>query len=169
MKTGEVTMTLVDWLHGTAYATTVRESQTIYPLLQSVHILGISMFAGAVAMVNLRLAGAGQSIPLTDFARYAMRVGWFGLILILMTGMSMAVGFVDVFVVSGVMWAKLTLVAFAIANAVIIQRNGVVANAPWAHTPPDSGKVRKWAAVGIVILLAIVTLGKLLAYIGGKD
>lgn len=162
-------MTPVEWLHGTAYATAIRESQVIYPLLQCVHILGISMFVGAVAAVNLRVAGIGRAVGLVDFSRHAMRIAWIGLALILITGLNMATGFVDVFVASTVMRLKLLLVVLAIVNAVIIHRNSVGTGARWISMPPNGARARTWTSIGIAALLTIITLGKLLAYIGGKD
>lgn len=189
-------MTPVEWLHATQFAAEIRESQFIYPLLQSGHIIGISMFAGSVALVNLRLAGIGKSIGLSEFAKPAMKLAWVGLALFVVTGLSMASAFVDVFVASTVMRIKLLLVLFAIGNAVLIQRNAVAPNGSWVgtasdvdwlgtepeiassenmldgdpvETPANRKQLRYWAALGVCILMTIVTLGKLLAYIGGKD
>lgn len=163
-------MSIVELVNNSAYAAHIRESQYIYPLLQCVHITGIAMFAGGVALTNARVAGLGAAVPLTDFARYAMRVAWIGLALIAVTGLNMAVSFIAVFAVSTVMQLKLAAIALALVNAAIIQRGLSGARlAPWAVSPPDPGKARKWAVAGILVLMTIITLGKLLAYIGGKD
>jgi hypothetical protein len=162
-------MSMVDWIHGTSYATAIRESQVIYPLLQCVHIIGIGMFVGGVVLVNLRLAGLGRDIALVDFSRHAMRVAWIGLAMILVAGIHMGGSFIDVFAVSTVMRLKLLLVILAIGNAVIIQRGIAGTNASWLVTPPNAAQARNWATIGIAVLLTIITLGKLLAYIGGKD
>lgn len=163
-------MSIVEMIHNSAYAEHIRESQYIYPLLQCVHITGIGMFAGGVALTNLRVAGVGGQVGLADFARHAMRVAWLGLALILVTGVNMAASFMQVFAVSAVLQTKLAIILFAIANAVIIQR-GIAggAGARWVSAPPSPESARKWAVAGIVVLVVIITLGKLLAYIGGKD
>lgn len=162
-------MSLVEVIHNSAYAAHIRESQYIYPLMQCVHITGLAMFAGGVALVNARVAGLGASVPLVDLGRHAMRVAWIGLALIVLTGVNMAASFLEVFAVSTVMQFKLGLVLLALANAVVLQRGLSGAGAPWAASPPDPAKARKWAALGVTVLMVIITLGKLLAYIGGKD
>jgi hypothetical protein len=163
-------MSFVDLVHNSAYAAHIRESQYIYPLLQCVHITGIGMFAGGITLINLRLAGLGGAVPAVDFTRHAMRIAWLGLVLIVLTGLNMAGSFAQVFAVSTVMQAKLGVIVLALANAVIIQR-GISGGsaARWAASPPDAKAARKWAALGITALVVIITLGKLLAYIGGKD
>lgn len=158
----------VAWVHATETATVIRESQVIYPLLQCVHILGIGLFAGGVIMTNLRVVGAGQAIALGDFAQHAMRVAWIGLAMILGTGLFMAASFIDVFWVSTVMQLKVIAVLFAVANAVVLQRFLVAPSGSPIPVEPDA-RARALAATGIAVLLAIITLGKLLAYIGGKD
>lgn len=163
-------MSFVDLVHNSAYAAHIRQSQYIYPLLQCVHITGIGMFAGGLTLINLRLAGFGGAVPAVDFTRHAMRIAWLGLALIVLTGTNMAGSFMQVFAASTVMQAKLGVIVLALANAVIIQR-GIAGGdmARWATSPPDAKAARKWAALGITALLVIITLGKLLAYIGGKD
>jgi hypothetical protein len=79
----------------------------------------------------------------------------------------MAASFMEVFAVSTVMQAKLAAVGLALVNAAVIQRG--LSGGAWARTEPDPARARKWAAIGIVVLMTIITLGKLLAYIGGKD
>lgn len=161
---------MIEWLQASAYAAQIRESQFIYPLLQSVHICAIAMFAGSMMLVNLRLAGVGRSIPLLDFNRHVLPVAWLGVALFGLTGLNMAVGFIEVFAVNPVMQTKLVLVGFAIANAAFIQRNvSGGSSARWAIAPPSEGQARAWGAICISILLTLIILGKLLAYIGGKD
>lgn len=163
-------MSLIDWVLTSGYATAIRESQYIYPALQCLHIAAIGMFAGSVMMVNLRLTGVGAAIPVADFGRMAARIAWLGLAIVLLTGLHMASAFFDVFVANQVMHLKLILVLLAVGNLVLIQRGTAgAAQAPWALNPPDPARVRGWAATGIAILLTLIVLGKLLAYIGGKD
>lgn len=162
-------MSMIEWLHATSYAVQVRESQFLYPLLQAVHIIGIGLFIGGLTLTNLRVAGVGCRIPLVDMARHAMRAAWVGLFLIIATGLQMLLGFIDVFSVSGVFGIKLMLVLGAIANAAFIQQ-GIGGPAPrWLGTPPDVRRARLWATAAITMLAVIIILGKLLAYIGGKD
>lgn len=163
-------MALVELIHNSAYAAHIRESQFIYPLLQCAHIIGLSMFAGGVGLSNARVSGVGAGVGLVDFASHAMRIAWIGFAIVLVTGINMAASFLEVFAVSTVMQAKLCVIALVLVNAAVIQRGIAGADrSPWAVSPPDPAAARKWAAAGVAALLVVITLGKLLAYIGGKD
>ena len=48
---------LCQWLYDTSFGTAIRESQFAFPLIESVHVLGIALLAGTVLVVDLRLLG----------------------------------------------------------------------------------------------------------------
>ena len=73
------------WLNDTQLATAIRESDVVFPLIETVHVLGIALLAGTVAIVDLRLLGlilkkervsqvAGQILPLT-WVGFAAMIG----------------------------------------------------------------------------------------------
>src|ERR1017187_10448242 len=73
------------WLNDTQLATAIRESDVVFPVIETVHVLGITLLAGTVAIVDLRLLGvilkrervsqvAGQILPLT-WVGFAAMIG----------------------------------------------------------------------------------------------
>ena len=50
---------LFEWFEVTAIGTAVRESIWAFPIIESVHLVGLSLLGGAVLVVDLRLLGAG--------------------------------------------------------------------------------------------------------------
>ncbi len=50
---------LADWFELTAIGVAIRESLWLFPVIESFHLLGLSMLGGAVLLVDLRLLGAG--------------------------------------------------------------------------------------------------------------
>ena len=160
---------MIHAINESAYAVMIRESQFIYPLLQVVHLLGVGLFVGGVLFGNLRVAGVGRVVPLYDFVRYASRIALAGLVLILFAGLQIGASFIEVFYVSGVMRVKMLVLLVALANFAWLWINVSGARPRWASTPPSRGGAALWMVAGIAALPALITLGKLLAYIGGKD
>lgn len=160
---------MIEALNNSGFAVAVRESQVIYPLLQFSHIIGFSLFAGGVVLANLRVAGVGSNVSLVEFVRYAVRVALAGFAMVLAAGLAMFVAFSEVFSKSEVMGLKMGLLLLALGNVAILQRGVSGANPGWATAPPNSVAARKWVALGVALFVALVVLGKLLAYIGGKD
>ncbi len=54
------------WLAGTAVGTGIRESDNLFSIIETVHVLGIIFTAGTIAIVDLRILGLA-------LARYAAR------------------------------------------------------------------------------------------------
>ena len=48
-----------DWLEQTSIGVAIRESTWLFPVVESVHLLGLAMLGGAVLLFDLRLLGLG--------------------------------------------------------------------------------------------------------------
>jgi hypothetical protein len=48
---------LCQWLNDTRLATSIRESDVVFPVIEAVHVLAIALLAGTVAIVDLRVPG----------------------------------------------------------------------------------------------------------------
>ena len=67
---------ICQFLNDSAIGTAIRESDLMFPIIESVHVLGITLLVGTVAILDLRLLGlilrrepvsqiAGQILPWT--------------------------------------------------------------------------------------------------------
>ena len=58
---------LLTWLEQTSLATAIRESTSLFPWLESIHVLAIATVVGTIAMVDLRLLGlASRERPVSE-------------------------------------------------------------------------------------------------------
>ena len=56
-----------EWLATTTWSIALHESLYMYPLIESTHVLALFLFAGTIAMVDLRLLGvAFREIPVSE-------------------------------------------------------------------------------------------------------
>jgi hypothetical protein len=49
------------WCYDTPVGETIRNSTWMFPVIETFHLLGLGLTAGAVLIVNLRLLGVGRS------------------------------------------------------------------------------------------------------------
>ena len=54
-----ITATL-EWLQQTSLAVGIRDSLFVFPLIESVHVVGLALVFGTIAIVDLRLLGLGR-------------------------------------------------------------------------------------------------------------
>ena len=61
-----------EWCEATAIGQGIRESLWLFPVIESVHLLGLAMLGGAVLILDMRLLGLGlRGHPLAQLARDA--------------------------------------------------------------------------------------------------
>lgn len=48
---------ILHWLHDTPFATAIREGAVLFPSIESVHVLALTLVVGSIAVVDLRLLG----------------------------------------------------------------------------------------------------------------
>src|SRR5690606_40087048 len=74
------------WLERSALATYVRHSHLLYPVIETVHILGFVCLAGSALLFDFRLLGISRKIPVTDLARHLLPWARRSLLLVVPSG-----------------------------------------------------------------------------------
>jgi hypothetical protein len=67
------------WLYDSAIGTGIRESIWVFPIIETVHVLGITLLVGTVAILDLRLLGlALKREPVARVAAGILPLTWAG-------------------------------------------------------------------------------------------
>ena len=136
-------------VEGSAVARTLRESDWLYPAVETAHIAGFVLVAGAAILFDLRLLGLGRAQPLEPLARQNLRLAL--LVFLLVVAPSGALLFASqatTLVENRVLWLKLSLIAVAGLNAALYRLR------------PS----RVAGAVSLAAWLGVIVCGRLLAY-----
>jgi len=75
------------WADGTAVGQAIRNSRVLFPIIESVHLLALTVLLGTILVVDMRLLGAGlrkQSLPFV--ARSLASLTLWSLLTMLATG-----------------------------------------------------------------------------------
>ncbi|MEP6885667.1 MAG: DUF6644 family protein [Gammaproteobacteria bacterium] len=66
-----------DWLQNLTFPTLIRESDWLFPTIESVHVLALVLVVGSISMVDLRLLGlANRSRPVAQVMAQALPWTW---------------------------------------------------------------------------------------------
>lgn len=141
----------------------IRQSAWAYPAANVGHILALTLFAGAVAVLDLRLLGVLGGAPtragVTPVRRAA--AGAFGLMLA--TGFVLFAAEASHVAANRVFQVKMLLVLAALVNAAV---SGRLLQQLWAapdvREPPPA--LRACACLSIALWLGVATCGRLIAY-----
>src|ERR1700689_715865 len=76
------------WIEQSPLGGGVRNSLLIFPVIESIHILGIVLLAFTASMVDLRLLGTGllRRRPLAEVSRQLLPWAWCAIAVMLITG-----------------------------------------------------------------------------------
>src|SRR4030095_13808455 len=87
MLPNEFALPFFTWCENTAIGEAIRNSQWLFPVIESVHLLGLVVIAGAVLVVDMRLFGVGlRRQPVAVLARDAQPWLIGGLVVMVTTG-----------------------------------------------------------------------------------
>jgi hypothetical protein len=155
-------MALLQWIQNLPISTSIAESDSLwwgYAWWLFLHALGMGLTAGLGFIICLRLIGAGAQIPLSSF-RVLFRLFWIGFYINLLSGillfMTDATGIARVWE----LYAKLVCLGLAL-GVMSRLRQFIDSDQSDGAIPP---RVRSLAYACIVLWLAVITSGRLIAY-----
>ena len=136
-------------VEGSGLARALRESDWLYPAVETAHIVGFVLVAGAAILFDLRLLGLGRTQPLEPLARQNQRVALVVFLLVVApSGALLFASQATALVGNRVLWIKLSLIAVAGLNAALYRlRPG-----------------RAAGAVSLAAWLGVIVCGRFLAY-----
>ncbi len=166
MSGGTALKGFADWLSRTAPSVFIQQHEAwMIPTIQSAHIVGIGVVLASVLMMTLRIYGlVGVDRTLQQTRR---RFGpWLtgALLLLLATGLLMVVGEPERELVTFSFWLKMALVAVGASVAFWFQGSLRRHEDDWEVRLARRGSVRLLAAMTFLIWLAVIFLGRLIAY-----
>ena len=141
------------WLHATALSQTIQSVRWIVPLFQSIHIVMIGILFVSSLMVCLRVLGrAGMDLSFDDVQRRFMPWIRAALAALLATGIVLIIGEPARELGATSFWLKMLLVVIAGALNLSLVR------------APTSGSARGRATALVLVWIAIIFLGRAIAY-----
>jgi len=161
-------MTPLSALEASGLGLAMRESPWLYPAVETVHIVGIGLLFGSIAMLDLRLLGLARNIPVRRLARHVLPWSAASFLLIVPSGLAMFTAYATDFIASPVFVLKMCLIMAAGLNAALFQAIVFPSVDVWDSeemrklAPPPSARVS--AAVSLAIWVSVIACGRLLAY-----
>lgn len=151
-------------LEQSGFAAAIRQWRWLYPIANVGHILSLVAFAGAIAVMDLRLLGAfAATAPARVLAR-ARLVAFAAFCGLAVTGFMLFSAEAGHVVVNPVFRLKVLLVAAALLNALIYEIGARRAVAKLPPGVPLPRAARASAALSLVIWIAVAACGRSIAY-----
>ena len=135
------------------------------PIVQTIHILGVSAVMGSVVLIDLNVLGlALQSQPTAQLVRRLMPWTWWALPSQLLSGFVFFSARPQSYVVNPVFKAKFTLLIPALVLAVIVHRTSLKDPRFWERSAARRASAKIVAAVSLLLWIGVVLAGRWIAY-----
>jgi hypothetical protein len=152
-----------EWLQDLPFPMWIAGSESLlsFPLILFLHSVGMGLSAGSAFVICLRLLGVGRPLPVSSL-RVFFTIFWGGFFLNLVTGSLLFAAHATTTGYIPMYYAKLSLIAVGMVLSVPIRRfvNGT------ASDGAIPGNVKGLAAVSLLVWVAVITTGRLIAYVG---
>lgn len=151
-------------LEGSGLGQAIRQSVWAYPAANVVHIVALAVFAGAIAVMDLRLLGAFSATAPADVVRPARRAAILALSVMALSGAVLFTAEASHISLNPVFLTKMGFVAIGVVNAALAGRvlGPVLAETPAGVALP--ARVRYAAGLSLAVWLSVAGLGRLIAY-----
>jgi hypothetical protein len=149
-------MTLVAAIDQSALAEFVRNTIWVYPLMLTLHAVGLAFAAGISVAMSLRALGVAPGLPLPAMRRL-QPLFYSALAVNALSGVGLVLNNPAKWLVDPLFYVKLTLLAFALIDSALLTRRAFAA----ATTIRD---VRMLAVLSLVLWGGAITAGRMLAY-----
>jgi len=158
-------MSMCQWLQDTDIGTSIRESIWVFPIIESTHVLALSISVGLLLVSDLRLMGViMKRRPASEVYEQIKPWMFGGFTVMTITGIFLfwcqAVKAYN----SYFFRIKIVLLIVAAINAIYFERGIYRKVSQWdnALIPPMEARVAGWAS--LILWVAIITCGRTMAY-----
>jgi hypothetical protein len=158
-------VTPVGALEASGLGQAMRQSLWLYPAVETAHLVGIALLVGSIAVLDLRLLGLSRALPVRRLAGHVLPWSIGSFALILPSGLAMFVAHAGDLIASPVFALKMCLVFAAGINAAVFHAAVFRGAAGWDVDVMPPLAARAAAALSLALWIAVVTCGRLLAYV----
>jgi hypothetical protein len=157
-------MTGMGALEGSAFGQAMRQWLWLYPSVEIVHIAGIALLVGSIAILDLRLLGLSRSLPVRRLASHILPWSIASFALIVPSGLAMFVAHASDLMSNPVFAVKIGLILLAFANAGLLHAGALRSADRWDVDVMPPPAARAAAAASLLLWISVIACGRLLAY-----
>ncbi len=152
-------------LEASRFATTLRDSIWMFPIIESIHVIGLTLVVGTIAIVDLRLLGlASTQRSFQRIASDIMKWTWAAFALTVATGLMMFTTNAGIYYHNPFFRTKMLLLLLAGVNVAAFELTAGRTIHQWnsARSAPGAGKAA--AVLSLTIWIGVIFMGRMIGF-----
>jgi hypothetical protein len=158
---------ILEWIKYTPIGVFVRDSAWAFPVLQSLHFIGMSMLVGVVGAIDLRVLGVARGLPIHPLHRL-LPVAFTGFGINFVTGIFFFCHDPYVYAFNISFRLKMLLILVAGLNALWFQLGVFIDVDKWGPGIEASRLAKVISALSIIIWFGVIMAGRFIAFTPSK-
>jgi hypothetical protein len=157
--------TSLQLIEASRFATTIRDSIWMFPIIESIHVMSFTLVVGTIAVIDLRLLGlASTERSFERMASDILKWTWIAFALAVATGLTMFSTNARIYYHNPFFRTKMLLLLLAGVNMVVFERTAGRTIRRWdkAQSAPRAGKAV--AVLSLTIWISIIFMGRLIGF-----
>ena len=156
---------LIALFEKSSVADSIRENDNLFPLIESIHVLAISLVVGSILAVDLRLLGfAWTTRPVSRVTRGILPLTWCAFVIAVVSGALLWISNATKYLANDYFVAKMILIAIAGVNMLAFHFIGARDQRQWDDEvrPPLAARCGGW--LSILLWIAVVACGRWIGF-----
>jgi uncharacterized membrane protein len=152
-------------VEGTTFATTIRNSIWMFPILESIHVMSFTIVVGTIAIIDLRLLGlASTNRSFQRMSSEILKWTWAAFVVTVATGLMMFSTNARIYYHNPFFRAKMVLLVLAGLNMALFEFTDGRTVRSW-DSSPSAPRVGKGVAVASLVLwVSIIFMGRIIGF-----
>jgi hypothetical protein len=156
---------LCQLLYDSPIGTAIRESNITFPVIESVHVLSITLVFGTIAVLDLRLLGLVlRQVPVSRIARSILPLTWTGFCISLVSGFLLFWAEAAKVYWNPAFRAKLVLLVLVGLNPLIFHTTIYRGVEEWGDLAVFPWRARAAAVASLMLWSGVIIAGRAIAY-----
>jgi len=155
------------WLERTPLGTAIRESLWIFPTVETIHLLGMVLLFGTVAVLDLRLCGfVMRREPVSHLAARLLPWTWTGFAVMLVTGSLMfSANPLKTYIHNLSFQIKMLLIFLAGVNALVFHLTVYRRVSAWDYSSSTPAAARTAATLSLLLWTGVIAAGRWIGFV----
>lgn len=154
------------WLEAQPFAMAIAESGWLFPAIEVVHVVALTLVVGSIAMLDLRLLGVSRKdYGVLELAAQTLPWTWGAFALALLSGVLMFVSAATSYAENVPFRIKLILIALAGINMAVFHVTAYRTVHRWNHQLPTPLAARIAGTLSLTFWIGVVFFGRWIGFV----
>jgi hypothetical protein len=156
---------MLEWLQGTGVAVQIRDGLYTFPVLESIHVVGLALVFGTILILDLRLLGvASTNRAVSRLLGDLLKWTWAAFAITAATGVLMFSTNAVVYFHNTFFRAKMILLVLSAVNMLVFELTARKTLSRWDTSPSTPTAAKVVATLSLLIWVGVIVTGRVIGF-----